>query len=79
MIDCVHYFVKCIEVSVVINLDGVPTRRLLGHVVTAIQNTPVGTLPASIVAVIKSDTTRSFLRFVIEAIAIFLFFDIPAS
>ena len=42
MIDCVHYFVKCIEVSVVINLDGVPTRRLLGDVVTA---TPVGTLP----------------------------------
>ena len=39
--DCVYYIVKCIEVPVIINLDGVPTHRLLGDVATA---TPVGVL-----------------------------------
>ena len=43
LIDCVYYVVKYIEVSVIINLDGPPTRRLLGgDVATA---TPVCVLP----------------------------------
>ena len=44
MIDCVYHVVSNVltELLVVINLDDLPTRRLLGDVVTA---TPVGTLP----------------------------------
>ena len=74
--DCVYYIVKCIEVPAIIDLDGLPTHRLLGDVETAIS---VGTLPTPIVVVIQFDTTRPLLRFVIEAVVIFLFFDIPAS
>ena len=72
----VYYIAKCIEVPVIINLDDLPTRRLFGDVLAA---TPVGTLPASIVVVIKLDIPRPFLRFIIEAVVIFLLFDIPAS
>ena len=59
---------------VLIKLDGLPTRRLLGDAVTA---APVGVLSTQIVAVIKFDTKRSFLMLDIEIIAIFLCFGIP--
>ena len=73
---CIHYFAKGIKVPVIINLDGAPTRRLLGDVAAA---TPAGALPAQLVFVIEFDTARPFLSFAIKAVTIFLLFDIPAS
>ena len=34
--NCVYYFPKCREVPLIINLGGIPTRRLVGDVATAV-------------------------------------------